>query len=230
VLPSLNSSQRNILEYLLVSPSRENTLYGNSIQEIATAVELSTNAVRKYLDELEKGKFVIKYTQKRDIGRPILLYSLHENALMLFPKLYAEFAVSLITELKNELGESRTRKILSEVGKTIGKDLLIDNSKNKDQITIEQRIMALVKIFEDFGKFPTVLEDEEYYYIRNSNCLLYSVVKKHSIVCEVDSNIVSVLLQTQPDKQHCLKDGDPFCQYRIKKEFMAELNEPMKIA
>jgi predicted ArsR family transcriptional regulator len=214
----LNPSKEKILHYLLVTPSRENAYSGKTIKEIASAVDLSNNAVRKYLFELEKSEYVVKQTQKRDIGRPVVLYSLHSNALNVFPKVYAEFAISLINELENELGESRTRKILSEVGKTLGKEIQINYSNGVDQSSIEQRIITLVKIFEDYGKYPNVLEDEEYYYVRNSNCLLFSIVKEHSIVCEVDQNIVEILLESKAEKQHCLKNDEPFCQYRIKKE------------
>jgi predicted ArsR family transcriptional regulator len=214
----LNPSKEKILEYLLVTPSHEDEYQGKTINEIAAAVELSTNAVRKYLFELEKEKFVVAKTQKRDIGRPVVLYSMHSNALSFFPKAYVEFTVSLIDELKKQLGESQTKKILSEVGKTLGKEIKITSKiEENDQTSIEQRIVTLVKVLEDYGKFPTVLEDDEYYYVRNSNCLLFSIVKEHSIVCEVDHNIVSTLLKSAPDKQQCLKNGDPFCQYRIKK-------------
>jgi predicted ArsR family transcriptional regulator len=215
---TLNPSQEKILEFLLISPSKENEYSGKTIIEIADAVDLSTNAVRKYLFELEKDNYVVSHTQKREVGRPVVLYSLHSNALDLFPKAYAEFTVSLISELKKELGESRTRKILSEVGKTIGKEIKISLTDKPDQSSLEQRIISLVKIFEDYGKFPTILDDKEYYYVRNSNCLLFSIVKEHSILCEVDHNIVKTLLNSQPEKQQCLKNGDPFCQYRIKKE------------
>lgn len=215
---TLNQSQREILEFLLITPAKENEYSGKTINEISDAVELSTNAVRKYLTELEKDNYIASRTQKRKIGRPVVCYSVQDKALDLFPKAYAEFAVSLIDEIIKELGEAQTLKILSEVGKTIGKDIKIGSSNKTDQSTLEQRIITLVKIFEDYGKFPTVDEDEEYYYVRNSNCLLFSIVKEHSIVCEVDHNIVSTLLKTRPEKQQCLKNGDPYCLYRIKKE------------
>jgi predicted ArsR family transcriptional regulator len=214
----LNVSKEKILQYLLVTPSRENEYSGKTINEIASAVDLSNNAVRKYLFELERNGYIVKQTQKRDIGRPVELYSLHSNALNAFPKVYGEFAISLINELKNELGEARTKKILSEVGKTLGKEIQINYSKEVDQSSLEQRVITLVKIFEDYGKYPTVLEDEEYYYIRNSNCLLFSIVKEHSIVCEVDQNIVELMLKSKAEKQQCLKNDEPFCQYRIKKD------------
>jgi len=215
---TLNQSQKKILEFLLISPSTENEYSGKTIIEIADAVDLSSNAIRNYLIKLEKENYVVSRTQKRDVGRPVVFYSIHSNSLELFPKAYAEFAASLITEIKKELGESRTRKILSEVGKTISKEIRITSSDETDQSTLEQRIITLVKIFEEYGKYPTVLEDEEYYYIRNSNCLLFSVVKEHSIVCEADFNIVKSILQSHPEKQECLKNEDSYCQYRIKKE------------
>ena len=141
----LNPSKEKILEYLLVTPSRENEYQGKTINEIAAAVELSTNAVRKYLYELEKEKFIVAQTQKRDIGRPVVLYSIHSNALSLFPKTYIEFTVSLIDELKKQLGESQTKKILSEVGKTLGKEIKVTN-KIEEHSSVEQRLVTLVKI------------------------------------------------------------------------------------
>jgi predicted ArsR family transcriptional regulator len=217
VLNLENPSKKKILEYLLVAPSREKDFHGKTVKEIAGVVDLSTVAVRNYLSELEKDDFVVKSTQKSDMGRPAILYSLHQNALSLFPKVYVEFANSLIDELINQLGESRTQKILSDVGITLGKEIVVNQFEKDVQTSIEDRIITLVKIFEDYGKFPTLLEDEEFYYIRNSNCLLFSMVKEHSILCEVDHNIVKTILATTPEKQQCLKDGDSYCQYRIKK-------------
>jgi len=214
---TMNPSKEKILQYLLVTPAKEENFKGKTINEIAAEVDLSTNAVRKYLFELEIGDYVAKKVEKQDIGRPVVRYSLHSKALDLFPKTYAEFAISLIDEMKKELGEARAQKILANVGQTIGKGIEIDYS-NREDMTIEQRIVTLVKIFEDYGKYPTLLEDEEYYYIRNSNCLLFSVVKEHSILCEVDQNIVNVLLDSKAEKQQCLKNEDGFCQYRVKKE------------
>jgi predicted ArsR family transcriptional regulator len=217
VLSIENPSKKKILEYLLVAPSREKDFHGKTVKEIAVVVDLSTVAVRNYLSELEKNEFVVKKTQKSDMGRPAILYSLHQNALSLFPKVYLEFANSLIDELINQLGKSKTQKILSDVGITLGKEIVVNEFEKDVQTSIEDRIITLVKIFEDYGKFPTLLEDEEFYYIRNSNCLLFSMVKEHSILCEVDHNIVKTILATTPEKQQCLKDGDSFCQYRIKK-------------
>ncbi|MHA2247866.1 MAG: helix-turn-helix transcriptional regulator [Candidatus Hodarchaeales archaeon] len=215
----LNPSKEKILQYLLIAPSRDEKVHqGKTINEIAAAVDLSNNAVRKYLFELEKSDYVVKQTEKRNVGRPVIMYSLHKNALNVFPKVYAEFAVSLINELINELGASRTQKILSDVGKTLGKEIKINYSSEVGQSSLEQRIITLVKVFEEYGKYPTVLEDEEYYFVRNSNCLLFGIVKEHSIVCEVDQNIVEILLGSKAEKQECLKNDEPFCQYRIKKE------------
>lgn len=212
-----NPSKKKILEYLLVIPSREKEFQGKSVKEIASIVDLSTNAVRNYLIELEKDGFVVSDRQKSDMGRPATLYSLHKNALNLFPKFYVEFAVSLIDELINQLGKSKTKKILSNVGTTLGKEIVVNESEKDAQLSIEERIITLSKIFEDYGKFPTVLEDEEFYYVRNSNCLLFGIVKEHSILCEVDHSIVNTILKTTPEKQQCLKNDDPFCQYRIRK-------------
>ena len=55
---TLNQSQREILEFLLITPAKENEYSGKTINEISDAVELSTNAVRKYLTELEKHSLI----------------------------------------------------------------------------------------------------------------------------------------------------------------------------
>ena len=213
----MNPSKEKILQYLLTTPAKEENFKGKTINEIAAKVDLSSNAVRKYLFELESGDYVVKKVEKQNIGRPVVRYSLHNKALELFPKIYAEFTISLIDEMKKELDESRVKKILANVGQTLGKEIKIDYSDHED-MSLEQRIITLVKVFEDYGKYPTLLEDDEYYYIRNSNCLLFSAVKEHSILCEVDQNIVDVLLGSKAEKQQCLKNEDGFCQYRIRKK------------
>ncbi|MHA1331998.1 MAG: winged helix-turn-helix transcriptional regulator, partial [Candidatus Hodarchaeales archaeon] len=98
----MNVTKKKILQHLLMAPTKEDKFEGVSIKTIAKELDLSSNAVRQYLIELEKEGYVIKRYKKIKKGRPLILYSLDGSAMSFFPKLYVEFSLLLIDELLDQ--------------------------------------------------------------------------------------------------------------------------------
>ncbi|MHA1971492.1 MAG: helix-turn-helix transcriptional regulator [Candidatus Hodarchaeales archaeon] len=213
----MNVTKKKILQYLLVAPTKgEGEYEGTSIKAIAEDLDLSSNAIRQYLIELEKEGYVVKTYKKIKKGRPLILYRLHGSAMNFFPKLYVEFSLQLIDELVKQFGQAKVKEILTNVGKKFALEMK-QNYPSEEGNSLEERVQYLVKIYEEYGKYPSLFEDETYYYIKNSNCLLYDIVKERPIVCELDHKLVDEILKSKAEKVSCIRDGDPYCLYRVKK-------------
>jgi predicted ArsR family transcriptional regulator len=78
---------------------------------MAKDLDLSVTAVRSYLVELERYNLLIQKEQKKGSGRPTRFYSLHENALSLFPKSYSEFSLQLLNKVISNYGEEAAKEI-----------------------------------------------------------------------------------------------------------------------
>ena len=214
------STRDKILRYLL--KSRESKEDCCTVKNIADALDLSTNATRQYLVVLEKEGLVVRTEKKGITGRPAMLYSLHEDALEVFPKLYADFSITLIDELKKELGTNQTTKVLGNVGKSIADECqsIMDNNPKRfpPAKNLKEKLENIARLLGDYGKYPVLEEDENSYALKNYNCLVYGIVKADPIVCKVDETIISELVGKKTKKEECIRDGDACCLYRVDKE------------
>ncbi|MFX1286315.1 MAG: helix-turn-helix transcriptional regulator [Promethearchaeota archaeon] len=212
------STRDKILQYLLLNRSLEKT---SSIKQIASELDISINATRQYLIVLEKEGFVTKSQKKGSSGRPAMGYTITEDALSVFPKTYADFTIKLINEIKERIGIAETNKLLIDVGKRIADEVRgemeAEMNTDKDLDPLRNRLEAVAKIYMKYGKYPELIEEEESFALKNSNCLIYEIAKADPLVCAVDETIVSELIGQKAIKEKCLRQGDECCLYRIKK-------------
>lgn len=228
VTSDLSSTRIEILSYLLVNSNIQDELQGSSIKEIAKAFDLSPNAIRQYLIELEKDKLVIRKKKKKRIGRPAMTYFLHKNALAIFPKSYADFSIRLLNQMLKNYGEEEVRHLLIEMGKEKAEKMKIKlisklKTKNTNSYSLKDKINAIAEVFNEYGSFPEIEENRDSFKITNHNCLIYDIVHNHPLACIVDETLVSELVGKKADKVKCLSEGDMQCVYKINKPEKAKL-------
>ncbi|MCX7107127.1 MAG: winged helix-turn-helix transcriptional regulator [Methylococcales bacterium] len=90
--------QQQILKLLLENKA------GLSIDEIATVLAISRNAVQQHFSVLEKDGYIQAGVLNKTAGRPVRSYVLTEAGINSFPKQYAWFSELILNDLKNELG------------------------------------------------------------------------------------------------------------------------------
>ncbi len=214
------SSRQKILQFLLINRSEAHPT--STVKEIAAELDISVNAARQYLNNLESEGLVVRSQQKSSTGRPAMAYTLHENALETFPKQYVDLAVKMLVQLRDKIGVKLTQEVLDNVGKQIAdevkpilKEILGDDP---DNVPLDKRVRAVVNLLREYGKFPSLIETEDAYDVQNFNCLVYGVVKEDPLVCRVDEKIMSELIGKKCEKKKCIRDGDECCLYRVMKD------------
>ena len=224
MVPSLmknpDSTRTRILHYLMQNQSEINR--GCTVYDIASALDLTPNAIRQHLKNLEKEKVIVQTKKKSSSGRPAQLYYIHDNAYDFFPKKYPDFSLKLINELKKKLGNEEVKHLMIKVGESIAedmikqldKDLVKENSENN----LIKKLERLTDYYKEYGKFPELIEEKDSFTLKNFNCLIYKVAKAEPIVCNVDATIFSKFIDQKVVKEMCIRDGDPYCLYRIKKK------------
>ena len=208
-----------ILEYFLVN--RSGTKEGHPIREIAQAFNLSRTSTRNYLILLEKMGLIIRTEQKQKTGRPIMLYTLHENAIEVFPKIYNDFALNLLKAFKKKYGNGETDLLLKQVGRKMANQIL-DVTKGELEHTppflkSNQKLKKIFNYFEKNGSFPEMTEEDTFYVLKNYNCLMYRIAKPEPLVCKVGEALISELAESKVVKEKCIREGDPYCSFRIQK-------------
>ncbi|MFW9855706.1 MAG: helix-turn-helix transcriptional regulator [Candidatus Thorarchaeota archaeon] len=215
------SSREKILEFLLVNRVGPDDSHQTSVKDIAEAAGISVNAARQYLLMLEKEELVTRTQRKGTTGRPAMVYALNPSALNIFPKDYADFGLRLLKEVKNELGPSKAKRLLENMGITLAREVEYSMHQNYLEtgkpVSLKKKLDAITEILANWGVFPQLIENGDDYNLRLSNCLVYRIAKEEPLVCTVHETIISELLGKNIPKDKCIRLGDECCLYRIEK-------------
>lgn len=217
---SFSGKREKILQYLLLN--RSSTGEGCSSKEIALALGLSTTGLRHYLNMLEN-EGLLRHSEKQGkTGRPAMIYSLTETGLNAFPKAYTEFSLSLLEEIKIRFGKSVFSEILESIGKKNAKKMMrqmigsLEEDKSFD--SLHHKLRSIVQVFQNYGNFPELIEEENSYILKNYNCLYYDIVKEEPLVCKVTETILTELIDDTLSKEKCIREGCECCLFRIMKK------------
>ena len=96
-----------------------------TVEELATKLALTDNAVRAHLSTLERDGLVRQSGIRRGARKPHFTYALTDDADQLFPKAYDALLNQLIAVLKSRLNPAEIEDVLREVGRAIAATTLL---------------------------------------------------------------------------------------------------------
>ena len=215
-------SSKSRLEILKLLYKRE-----LSVEEIAESLNLHPITVRHHLQSLEETGLLEKYDERGGTaGRPKTYYRIvKKTKIDGFPKRrYLTLSSFLIEALNFTAGEKNTRKLLSFVGNTMGKDVIKDLEK-KNQIndwTPKEYLEFFIKKYlEESGAEPEIIEvtDKKIVY-RLHNCLFFELaLKMPDKMCDVlhetfhDGVAEGMAKSVKTTRLTCMGKGDNYCEH-----------------
>ena len=198
------STRGQIVTILRSSPS--------TVEELATKLELTDNAVRAHLATLERDGLVRQSGLRRGPRKPHFTYVLTHEADGLFPKAYDALLNQLISVLKHRLSPKEIEDVLREVGRAVAADA--PAGKLKD---LESRVQRAMKVLEAIGGSTEAEEHEDKIVIRGSGCPLAAAVAVHPEVCQLAQSLVAEIVDA-PVEEHCDREGRPKCRFEISRK------------
>ena len=203
----IRSTQYQILKLLLENKT------GLNIDEIATALNISRNAVQQHFSVLERDGYIQAGELKKTAGRPVRSYVLTEAGINSFPKQYAWFSELILTDLKNEMGSEAFQRYLHRLGNNLSQNFL---SRFKGKQT-DERIEELLKVMDELGFKTKNLKnsDSNERTIEACNCIYHDLAQKHEEICEFDRTLMSSLLDKDIEHVECMAKGGAVCRFKI---------------
>ena len=203
----ISSRQSQILDLFLKNRA------GLSIDELATTLDISRNAVQQHISSLEKNEYIQTGELKKTAGRPVRTFILTEIGLNYFPKQYAWFSELILTDLKEEMGSEAFKKYLQKLGGNLAQSLL---PRFEGKQTAE-RIAELITIMEELGyqassNVDTATDDQ---FINACNCIYHDLAQKHNEICELDKKLISTLIDKDIELVECMADGEHVCKFKV---------------
>jgi len=181
-----------------------------TVDELATRLELTDNAVRAHLATLERDGLVRQSGLRRGPRKPHFTYVLTPEADALFPKAYDALLNLLITVLKTRLQPAEIEDVLREVGRAMAADAPAGDS-------LEARVQTALKVLEAIGGSAEVEQDDEKIVIKGNGCPLAAAVNVHPEVCRLAETLVAEIVKV-PVTEFCDREGQPKCRFEIQPE------------
>lgn len=209
MLDMLGSRQQDLLTLLLETKS------GLTVDELASGLTITRNAVRQHLAALENAGVVIASETRPSGGRPQQLYVLSDKGFEMFPRQYTLLAKLLVEAVVQEGGNAGLAKCMKTMGLAASKQLQAEQPLMKTQA---ERVSKLVSVMKQLGYGAKEVPNAgKTTIIEADNCVFHNLAREHAEICQFDLALMANFSGQPVDHQSCMARGDNVCRFKLGK-------------
>jgi predicted ArsR family transcriptional regulator len=182
----------------------------STVEELASALGLTDNAVRAQLAALEKDGVVVSSGARREgtVGKPAQLYVIAPAASSsLFSAAYGPVLASVLAEMRASIAPNQLRAVLRAAGRRLAPD-------RRPKGSLERRVRDGAALLVELGGDVDVVSTSAGYEIRGFGCPLAQAVAACPDSCVAIEALLSDTVQATV-REHCDRSGAPHCRFAI---------------
>lgn len=214
------STKQDILQHLLKQGQA-------TAHELATELDISPQAIRRHLKDLEAEELILYQTVQLGMGRPQHVYQLSSKGRDRLRRLgdasgdsHGQFAVSLLDTLAQTVGRDRMGEILRKQWETKALEY-------RDRVgtgSLKQRVANLVQLRQAEGYmaecYPVESIDSDWdgdrFILIEHNCAIANVAESFPVVCGHELEMfATVLPDCKVERTHWIINGEHRCGYLV---------------
>ncbi len=209
------STKQDILQFLLKGDKA-------TALELAESLDISPQAIRRHLKDLE-GEGLIQYQSvQARMGRPQHIYELTSLGRDRFPNRYGDFAVSFLDTLAETVGREQVISILRKQWQRKA----MEYRRLMGAGSLQERVTQLVELRKAEGYmaecYPVDDRDSDFsaagdrFVFMEHNCAISNVAETFPSVCGNELEMfAAVLPDCSVERTHWIIDGEHRCGYSI---------------
>lgn len=209
-----SATKQHILEYLLKHGQA-------TAQELAQALQISPQATRRHLKDLEAESLVEYQVAKVPTGRPTHIYRLSHQGRESFPNHYGEFAVSFLDAMVETIGAEQINAVLQKQWQRKADVYRRQVGKG----SLRKRLSKLAKLRQEEGYMAQLhpvkvnsSNSSEQYILAEHNCAIADVAESFPSVCGNELEMFAAILpDCSIERTHWINHGEHSCGYLITK-------------
>lgn len=180
-----------------------------TVNDLATKLRLTDNAVRLHLSALERDGLVEQHAVRREsAGKPAYIYRTTMAAEALFPKAYDRVLAELLAVFKSRHTPEELDQIVREVGRRLGSGAAATSGD------LRARASHAAAVLTELGGLAEVLDGGEGLRVQGYSCPLGALTAEHPQTCRLAEALVSELMQA-PVVESCERGERPRCAFRV---------------
>lgn len=184
-----------------------------TVNELATALGVTDNAIRSHLNTLERDGLVHETGKRAGVRKPESVYSLTQEAEQLFPKVYHLLLNQLLDVLEKRLPREHIHEILNEAGR----ELAASQASILNGKSFEERVDHALAVLSDMGGMAELQKQDKNLVIKGYSCPLGAAVRHHPEVCMLAESLLSEIVGA-PVREMCVRNGAPHCLFLIENQ------------
>ncbi len=208
-----HSTKQDILHFLLKHGQ-------TTAQELADRLQITPQAIRRHLKDLEAEGLIAHEVVPAAMGRPNYRYGLSKRGREQFSNRHDEFAVSLLDTLAETVGPD-------QMGSILRKQWERKALEYRDRVgtgSLQERVARLVEIRRQEGymaEFYPVdetdisVEPSDRLILTEYNCAISHIAESYPSVCGHELEMFAIALDCQVERTHWLVNGEHRCGYLI---------------
>ena len=179
-----------------------------TVDELATALGLTDNAIRTHLATLERDGLVHQDGTRRGASKPAYTYGLTPGTELLFSRAY----VPLLTQLLHVLAERMRPEEFDAVMRHVGRRLM--HGRPMPRGDTRQRTQAASALLNELGGLTEVEEQDGGFVIRGYGCPLSAATHEHPEACNAVESLLSEFIGA-PVKKCCDREERLRCCFEV---------------
>jgi DeoR family suf operon transcriptional repressor len=186
--------------------------------ELAEFLDISPQAIRRHLKDLEAEGAIQYESVQAGMGRPQHIYQLTSQGRDRFPKRYDEFAISFLDTLAETVGHEQVSQILQKQWQRKA----LEYRQKVGTGSVQERVARLVELRKAEGymaewyAMESSSPETEQYVLTEHNCAISNVAESFPSVCGHELEMFSaVLFDCTVERTHWIVNGEHRCGYLI---------------
>lgn len=212
------STKQDILDHLLKQGR-------STAQELADSLNISPQAIRRHLKDLEEEGLIEHQVVQARTGRPNYYYQLSREGRSQLPDRYDDFALSLLDTLAETVGRDQVNIILQKQWERKA----LEYRDRLGQGTLQERVANLVELRQAEGYMaewhlvePDNATAAPRFVVTEYNCAISHVAESFPSVCGHELEMFALALQDcKVERTHWLVNGEHRCGYLIQSKSVA---------
>ena len=178
-----------------------------TVDELATQLGLTQNAVRAQLTAMERDGVVRKTGQRAGTTRPFQVFELTPEVEQLLSQAYVPLLTQLVQVFASALPTKRLHALMREAGKGLAHELPFGQ---RPAGTLHARVVAASELLNKQLGAVTHVQANGGYVIQGAGCPLAALTGKHPAVCLAMESLLTEVLGTEVH-ECCDRTARPKC-------------------
>lgn len=190
-------------------------------KQLAERYDVSANAVRRHLKELEAEGLVEHVRERRGRGAPTHAFRLTAAGEALFPRRYEEALTDVLAYVAATAGRDRVREIFAERFRGAAARL----RRELDGAPFERRLDAVVEHLSREGFMAEWSAGAGEARIAEHNCAVQLVAERFPEICDAEADFLRETLNADVRREAYIPDGCNACRYAVSVAAVAPAEE-----